>query len=114
MLRGNWFILIFLVLSSCSRVKIWDDLWCVDAGKFGAECFKTLSNEEKTLDKYQWDKLRVGQVCTGTDEPGAGFIHLKTAVEKFCASTNLCSLQEKKAIQSFNQRAEKAISKVKK
>jgi len=93
---GNWFALIFaLLLSSCSTVKVFDDPWCVDAGKFGAECFYVVSNNEFSLDKYQWDRLRIGQTCSATSEPSLGWINLRTALEKLCADSNKCSPEQK-------------------
>ena len=99
---------IFL-LSSCSRVKVYDDVWCADSGKFGAECFYTLSSGEFSLDKYQWDKLRVGQICTGSENRGEGYKHIRQAIEKLCADTNKCTLEEKKAIAEFASKAKRAM-----
>lgn len=95
---GSWFVLIFVLLSGCSRVKIHDDLWCVDTGKFGAECFYNISNEEVTLDKWEWDKLRTGQTCSATKEPSLGFLHLRTALEKLCADSRKCTKEQREII----------------
>lgn len=91
-------ILFVFILSSCARVKISDDPWCLDAGKFGAECFYTISDREFSLDKYQWDKLRLGQACSATDEPGRGFMNLKTAIEKLCSDSNRCTKEQKEIV----------------
>ncbi len=91
-------LLLIFTLSSCATVKLSDDLWCLDAGKFGAECFYTISDGNKSLDKYQWDKLRVGQACSATDEPGRGFMNLKNAIEKLCADSNKCTKEQKKIV----------------
>ncbi len=114
-----WCVFI-LSLSGCSPIKIHDDEWCVDAGKFGAECFYTISDKERSLDKYQWDKLRLGQTCSATPEPSKGFINLKTALEKACSDTNRCTPEEKKnlkkaisAINAVQKKAARAYDRVK-
>lgn len=103
------FVLIFA--SSCAKVQIHDDLWCIDAGKYGAECFNTISNKEKTLNKYEWDKLRVGQVCSATESPGKGYSNIKNAIEKLCADTRFCTAEQKEMIKNI---AEKVDSNLKK
>ena len=108
MLLGRLLSLIFL---GCSSVKIYDEPWCFDAGKYGAECFYTLSDREFTLDKYQWDKLRLGQACSANNEPALGFSRLKTALEKLCADTNRCTPEQVEQIKSFNKRYESAQQK---
>lgn len=109
MLLALLFSLIFL--NSCSHVQIANDLWCADAGRFGAECFYTLSDGEVSLNKFQWDQLRLGQICTGTPEPGAGYIHIKNAIEKLCADTDRCTLEQRQTIEGFTQRAERAMNR---
>ena len=112
-------ILFVSTLSSCARVKISDDPWCADAGKFGAECFYTVSNREFSLDKFQWDKLRVGQICSATQEPGMGFMHLKNALEKLCADSNRCTKEQKEIVKEaiaganvVQKKAKRAYDKV--
>lgn len=98
-------ILLFSIslLSGCGSVKIHDDLWCADAGRFGAECFHALSGKPVSLDKFQWDKLRVGQICSATDSPGEGYKNLKAALEKLCADTNRCTPEQVEAIQNISK-----------
>lgn len=103
-------ILSSLLLSGCSRVKIFDDAWCVDAGKYGAKCFNAISNVEYSLNKYQWDKLRVGQACTATERPALGYTHIKTAIEKLCADTSLCTPEQKAAIESVGKKVDQAMT----
>lgn len=93
----------FIFLSACGSIKIHDDLWCADAGRFGAECFHAISGKEVSLDKFQWDRLRVGQICSATDSPGEGYKNLKAALEKLCADTNRCTPEQVEAIQNISK-----------
>lgn len=93
----------FIFLNACGHVKIHDDLWCADAGRFGAECFSAISGKSVTLDKFQWDKLRVGQICSATENPGEGYKNLKAALEKLCADTNRCTPEQVEAIQNISK-----------
>lgn len=96
-------ILLFCIfLNACGHVKIHDDLWCADAGRLGAECFHAVSGRYVSLDKFQWDKLRVGQICSATDNPGEGYKNLKVALEKLCADTNRCTPEQVGAIQNIS------------
>lgn len=81
---------IFL-LSGCANVTIADDPWCADAGIYGARCTTTNTHQHFSLNKYQWDKLRAGQICTATKSPGEGYKNIKVPLEKLCADSNLCS-----------------------
>ena len=101
--------LIFAV--SCSPVTIHDDTWCADAGKFGAECFNTISNKEFSLNKYEWDKLRVGQICSATERPGEGYKNIKVAIEKLCADSRFCTPEQKSAVKSIGEKVEKSLEK---
>ncbi len=83
------------LLSSCARVKISDDPWCIDAGARGCYGTTTVSGQRFHLNKYQWDKLRVGQVCTATLRPGEGYKNIKVPLEKLCADSNLCTPEQK-------------------
>ncbi len=96
-------------LFSCSSVKIYDDDWCADAGKFGASCFSALGNREYDLNKYEWDKRRLGQVCSATVKPGLGYSHIKSALVKLCADTNVCSPEQKAAIEDIGKKIEDAV-----
>ncbi len=98
-----------LLFCGCATVKISDDPWCADAGKFGAKCFNTITDTEFSLNKYEWDKLRVGQICTATTKPGEGYLHIRVPLEKLCANSNLCTVEQKKALKAVSEKADKAI-----
>ena len=101
-------LLLSITLNSCASVKIYDDVWCVDRGKYGAKCFHQLSDGEFSLDKYEWDQLRVAQICTRTKKRGIAYAHMKNAIEKLCADTNRCTLEQKKFIQDINKKLYRA------
>lgn len=108
-IKNSYFaICILLTLTSCSRIVVFDDPWCADAGRFGAECFYTLSDKSFSLDKFQWDALRAGQICTATQEPGLGYKHIRAIIEKLCANSNRCTAEEATAVQNFIQRMDAA------
>lgn len=98
----------FLALPSCAPIRVKDDQWCADAGKFGAECFTLNSGQNKSLDKYEWDRLRVGQICSASPEPGRAFANFKAALLKACADNNRCTFEEEKKIERAAQRIEAA------
>lgn len=102
-------VLFALLLNSCGAVKIADDPWCVDAGKYGAECFNAISNNEFSLNKYEWDKLRVGQVCSATTRPGIGYSNIKTSLEKLCADSRFCTVEQKEVVKSIGAKVERAL-----
>lgn len=97
-------LFVFIFLNSCTNIKIKDDPWCADAGVFGAECFYTLSDKSFTLDQYHWNKLRVGQICSATENPGEGFKNLKVAIEKLCSDTFRCTEQQQAAVSNVVKR----------
>lgn len=96
-------------LNGCASVKIYDDPWCVDAGKFGAECFNTVSNVEYSLNKYEWDLRRLGQACTATEQPALGYTHIKIALEQLCADSRFCTTEQKAAIDQIARKVDNAI-----
>jgi len=106
---ASLFVLIF-ALSACGTVSIKDDPWCSDAGKFGAWCFNTISDQEFYLNKYEWDKRRIGQVCTATDRPGEGYRNIKVPLEKLCADSGRCTPEQKALLKKVTEKAENAIS----
>lgn len=101
-------IIMAIVLTGCSKVVIYDDLFCVDAGKFGARCFSNISKQKIELDKFEWDKIRLGQVCTATKKPGEGYSHIKQAIEKLCADSAFCSAEDKRKIEEFDSKVKSA------
>lgn len=72
-----------MALSStgCQQVPLKDNEWCADEGRLGADCFHTISDSTRTLDKPTWDTQRFGWVCTDTES----FTNWKEAIDKFCA-----------------------------
>jgi hypothetical protein len=96
------------LLNGCAPIKIYDDPWCADAGVKGAECFNTLSNKEFSIDKYHWDQLRLGQICTATVNPGEGYKHIRAAIEKLCADSNRCTPEQVEEVRGLLQRMDSA------
>lgn len=97
------------LLSSCAQVTIADDPWCADAGVYGARCTTTMSHQHFTIDKYHWDKLRAGQVCTATKRPGLGYKNIKVPLEQLCADSNLCTDGQKADLQGISQDIDKLL-----
>lgn len=95
----------FLVgtLSACTTIPIADDPWCADAGANGARCTTTLSGQHFSLNKYQWDKLRTGQICTATQQPGLGYKNIKAPLEKLCADSSFCTPDQKADLTGISQ-----------
>lgn len=96
------------ILISCANIQLHDDPWCADAGQEGAECFFMFSNKEFSLDKYQWDKLRAGQICTATPNPGEGYKNIANSLLKLCADTNRCTQEQISQILDTQYRIEGA------
>jgi hypothetical protein len=101
--------ILILAFSGCATVKIHDDPWCADAGKYGAECFYAISKREFSLDKFDWDRLRVGQICSATSAPGEAFKNIRTAIEKLCADSSKCTYEENKVAARLKKRALNAL-----
>ncbi len=107
-MRALSFISTFALVASCAPIKIYDDPWCLDAGAFGAECFNTISNKEFSLNKYEWDKLRLGQACTATQKPAEGYLHFKVAITKACADSHRCTVEQQKLLDDISAKFEAA------
>jgi hypothetical protein len=90
-------ILLGLSLSACAHVEIKDQPWWADIGELGALEFHTLTPEEKEIPKSEWDKKRVGMVCTTTDI----FSENKKNILKLCTDNPRCTFEQKKALQKF-------------
>lgn len=69
-----------LSLNSCSVVKIKDGEWCADAGREGASCFNTLSDNSRDISKEDWDKERFGMICTKSEN----FADWKKSILQLC------------------------------
>lgn len=98
-----------VLLSSCAQVKIHDDPWCVDAGARGCYGTTSLSGQRFHLNKYQWDKLRAGQVCTATQHPGEGYKNIKVPLEKLCADSNLCTASQRAQLSQISALIDQAL-----
>jgi len=88
-----------LALSACASldtpIHVNDDEFCTDLGKYGAECRRTLSNRQRSLDKAAWDKERGGQLCTKSQT----IEHLVSTVLKACTELK-CTYDEIETIKS--------------
>ncbi len=79
-------------------------------GAEGASCFHTLSDEQRDVAKADWDKERFGQICETTDV----FTNWKTAIDQLCQKTGACTYDQKKGLEDFYSRVQKAALKAKK
>jgi len=95
-------ILLFtiFVLNGCARVEIKDDPWCADAGIYGAECVYAVSKRDFSLNQFQWNRLRLGQICSATENPGEGYKNIRRAIEQLCSDTDRCSFEQSEAKRS--------------
>ncbi len=100
---GSHLALVFM-LASCSSIPINDAEFCGDRGELGAKCFNSLSDKERSLDKYLWDQARFGMICTAPET----FAESKASLEKLCALTKRCIY--KKETEKFFQKID-SISK---
>jgi len=80
-----------LILSGCAKVEIENQEWCADLGVFGADCFHTLSDEERTLDREDWRVERYKMLCTRAEN----YAHIKEVILKLCrANKSQCSYEK--------------------
>lgn len=96
-------LLFVLILSSCGQIRLNNSEWCGDLGDLGASCFKTHSDESRDITKDEWDQERFGQVCTQAEN----FSNMKTALQKLCYLTKKCTIEEKKILNSLENKIEK-------
>lgn len=89
---------ILFVLTSCGNVTIKNQEWCGDLGSLGAECFSTNTDDERSLNKPEWDALRVGWVCSSADNFG----DVKKAILKLCEKCRCCSFDTKSQVVKFD------------
>lgn len=94
-------ILSLTQLSGCARVVIKDLAWCADAGIHGAECDYIISHKPFSLDKFQWDKLRLGQICSASEIPGESYRNVRDALDKLCADSDRCSVEQKEIVDNL-------------
>lgn len=81
-----------LALSGCA-VRIQNERWYADIGDKGAFWFETLTNNGGSVEKSDWDVMRVGMACTTTDT----LAEIKREIEQLCSST-ACDYQKVSAI----------------
>ena len=95
-------VLSVFVLSgaTCSRVVIQDHEICGDKGELGASCFRMLSNSKRTLDFYEWEQERFGQLCMKAD----AYANFKAALLKLCESSKRCTWQEVEDIKNLGRK----------
>jgi hypothetical protein len=105
--NASSFLLILILLVSCSTVKISDHEWCGDAGPYGASCFHTLSDRKRDIPKETWDIVsvgpdhRFGMICTSAES----FANWKEALLKLCTlAKKRCTYIAKKKIIEFTDR----------
>lgn len=92
------------LFSGCAQVTIKDQKWYADAGKHGALELHTLNNQQRWIDKITWDALRMGMVCTTTDN----FADNKGNIEKLCSFSSDCTYETQQAIKAFFVKLKKA------
>lgn len=98
MLKIAYVILFVSLLSSCSTVEVKDTEWCSDLGIQGAYCFNTLSTDSREVAKEEWDKERVGMLCTSSDD----FAEWKAVILKLCRyAGRRCTYEDKIRIQTY-------------
>lgn len=102
-------LLCWMLLSSCSTIKIKDSEFCGDMGSEGATCFKTLSGESREISPNDWDDERFGMICSSAKT----FADWKKAILKLCDMTNRCEMETKKKIDDFGQNVESFDLKIK-
>jgi hypothetical protein len=94
-----------LLLSACARVEIKDAEVCGDLGPHGAECFHTLSNKERSLNKEEWDAARFGMLCTSAES----FTNWKTAIMQLCEQSQKCTFEDLRALEEFEAKLHNLI-----
>lgn len=97
---------LFTCLVSCAKVNISDSEVCGDAGPIGGVCFRMLSDTERDVPKVDWDKERVGMLCTKSNN----FAEWKGAILKLCKETKLCSYEVKAKIEAVSQKVARVTS----
>gem|GEM_PF-5512937 len=76
-------------------------------GELGASCFHTLSDKERDVSKPEWERQRVGMICTSSDS----FSNWKEVILKFCAESRKCTYEMEQEVKKFSSRVEKRIIK---
>lgn len=95
--KSVFVILSVFLLSSCAKVQISDSEWCGDLGEDGASCFNTLSDKQRDIAKKEWDKERLGMICSKAET----FADWQATILKLCKASKRCSYQGKQIIFNF-------------
>ena len=91
-------MLLFSTLISCKTVQIKDQEWCGDKGAGGAWCFHTFKQDERELDRYEWEALRFGWICTSPQSFG----EMKSEQLQLCKISKKCTYEEIAALEAVD------------
>lgn len=69
-------------------------------GALGAQCFHTLSDDERYIPFEQWEDERFGMVCGKAD----AFADMKSAILKLCKISGRCTYDEVQAVKKFGMK----------
>jgi glutathione synthase/RimK-type ligase-like ATP-grasp enzyme len=86
------------MLSGCSHIVIHDAEWCSNLPDGGAYCAHTLTPENRELSREEWDKMRVGKVCTDAKTLG----DIKKVIQQLCSQTNNCYIDNQRKVLVIN------------
>lgn len=84
-------------LTSCRTIELRDQEWCGDKSHLGARCSHTYSNVVRDVPKAQWDRERVGMVCSRAEN----FAENMAIIKKLCSETKKCTRKQINALQNF-------------
>lgn len=95
-----------LVLTSCAKVQITDSEWCGSLGPHGAHCFHTLSTPTRDIDveTFFTELYANNQFCT----PATTFADWKMDIEKLCAISKRCTVEQIAQLRMLTDRMEEA------
>lgn len=79
---------------SCGHITVFDREFCGDLGPEGAHCAHTLINKKRDIAKAQWDKERIGMLCTSSQ----AFTDGETAIDQFCTAYNICDFETRESL----------------
>lgn len=104
-LKKNFaWLLLLLVVSSCTRLDIKDIPIFWDVGQDGAIVTHLVTEETSDVVKADWDAKRFGYACISQDDFG----WLKATIEKACSELKgMCRTEDKKVMKAFFARAER-------
>lgn len=69
-------------------------------GVLGAQCFHTLSDDERFVQYDQWNDERFGMICGKAD----AFADMKSAILRLCKMSGRCTYEDTLALEKFEQR----------